>query len=87
MMDYLLTVGEEALCPGAGDRLRHGPVAARFPHARRSGNVPTNRIATNIHVSNAYVAPPIKTPVSLFLASEVGENSYPIDVEAGARWR
>ena len=43
-----------------------------------------NRIATNIHVSDAYLAPPIHTPVSLFLATDHTENSYLIDVEA---WR
>ncbi|MCP2010931.1 amino acid adenylation domain-containing protein, partial [Duganella violaceipulchra] len=43
-----------------------------------------SRIATNIHLSSAYVAQPINTPISLFLASEMTENGDFIDQES---WR
>jgi amino acid adenylation domain-containing protein len=82
MMDFLLTAGKKRFARVLEIAYDMDLLPRGF--RTRDAEMFLNRIATNIHVSDAYVAPPIHTPVSLFLATDHTENSYIIDVDA---WR
>jgi amino acid adenylation domain-containing protein len=82
MLEYLLTAGKKRFARVLEIAYDMDILPRGF--RTRDAEMFLNRIATNIHVSDAYVAPPIRTPVTLFLASEHTENSYRIDIAA---WR
>ncbi|MBP9800739.1 MAG: alpha/beta fold hydrolase, partial [Sterolibacterium sp.] len=82
MMEYLLTTGKKRFARVLEIAYDMDLLPRGF--RTRDAEMFLNRIATNIHVSDAYLAPPIHTPVTLFLATDHTENSYVIDVEA---WR
>ncbi|SMB27154.1 Non-ribosomal peptide synthetase, terminal component [Sterolibacterium denitrificans] len=82
MMEYLLTAGKKRFARVLEIAYDMDILPRGF--RTRDAEMFLNRIATNIHVSDAYLAPPIHTPVTLFLATDHTENSYLIDVAA---WR
>lgn len=80
MMDYLLSAGKKRFARVLEIAYDMDLLPRGF--RTRDAEMFLNRIATNIHVSDAYIAPPIHAPVSLFLATDHTENSYIIDVAA-----
>ena len=80
MMDYLLTAGKKRFARVLEIAYDMDLLPRGF--RTRDAEMFLQRIATNIAVSDAYVAPPIHTPVTLFLATDHTENSYLIDVAA-----
>ena len=80
MLDHLLTTGKKRFARVLEIAYDMDLLPRGF--RTRDAEMFLNRIATNIHVSDAYVAPPIQTPVTLFLASEHADHSYRIDVAA-----